>query len=103
MAFELHPPALSRVFEHPWLGRKWKHVIEPRMRYDYVNGVNNFANVLRFDATDILSNTNDVEYTLVNRLYAKRVNPADDNQDCPQQGMNSLSIGGAPPSSAVPW
>ncbi len=107
MAFELRPPALSRVFEHPWLGRKWKHVVEPRMRYDYVTGVNNFANILRFDATDILSNTNAVEYALVNRLYAKRVNPDDENEntnkDCGEPGMSSLAIGGVPPSGTVPW
>jgi LPS-assembly protein len=102
MSFELRPPALSRVFEHPWLGRKWKHVIEPRMRYDYVTGVNNFANILRFDASDILSNSNGIEYALVNRLYAKRVRP-DDNKDCEQQGMSSLTIGGAPLSGTVPW
>jgi LPS-assembly protein len=100
-AFELRPPALSRVFERPWLGRKWKHVIEPRMRYDYVTGVNNFANILRFDADDVLSNTNDVEYALVNRLYAKRVTP--DMSDCDLQGMSSLTIGGAPQSGSVPW
>ncbi len=102
MSFEVRPPALSRVFERPWLGRKWKHVVEPRMRYDYVTGVNNFANILRFDASDILSNTNNIEYALVNRLYAKRINP-DDDKDCGQQGMRSLTIGGAPPSAAVPW
>lgn len=102
MAFELRPPALSRVFEHPWLGRKWKHVIEPRMRYDYVTGVNNVTNILRFDATDILSDTNAVEYALVNRLYSKHVNP-DDDKDCEQAGMSSLTIGGAPPSGTLPW
>jgi LPS-assembly protein len=103
VSFELRPPALSRVFERPLLGIKWKHVIEPRMRYDYATGVNNFANVLRFDATDILSDTNNIEYSIVNRLYAKRVNAADDTKDCEQQGMRSLNIGGAPPSSVVPW
>ncbi|PYX33865.1 MAG: hypothetical protein DMG80_04415 [Acidobacteria bacterium] len=103
MSFELRPPALSRVFEHPWLGRKWKHVIESRMRYDYVTGVNNFANVLRFDATDILSDTNNIEYSIVNRLYAKRVNPDDDAKQCERQGMSSLTIGAAPPPAVVPW
>ncbi len=104
MAFELHPPALSRVFEHPWLGRKWKHVIEPRVRYDFVTGVNNFADILRFDSTDILSNTNNVEYALVNRLYAKHMNPSDNEKDCEQeQGMSSLTIGGAPPPGAAAW
>jgi len=104
MAFEFHPPALSRVFEHPWLGRKWKHVIEPRVRYDFVTGVNNFADILRFDSTDILSNTNNVEYALVNRLYAKHMNPSDNEKDCEQeQGMSSLTIGGAPPPGAAAW
>ncbi|MBI3478180.1 MAG: LPS-assembly protein LptD [Acidobacteria bacterium] len=102
-SFELRPPALSRVFEKPWLGRKWKHVIEPRLRYDYVTGVDNFTNIIRFDASDILSNTNNVEYSVVNRVYAKRIRPEDDQKDCEQQGMDSLTIGGAPPSSALPW
>src|SRR6202521_68994 len=100
-SFELRPPALSRVFDHPWLGRKWKHVIEPRMKYDYVTGVNNFGNILRFDATDVLTNTNEVEYSLVNRLYAKHVDP--NARDCDQQGMSTLTIGGVRQAGAVPW
>lgn len=100
-AFDLRPPALSRIFERPWLGRKWKHVIEPRVRYDYVTGVNNFANILRFDAEDILSNTNDLEYAIVNRVYAKRLDP--NVSDCDVQGMSTLSVGGAQQTGAVPW
>jgi LPS-assembly protein len=100
-AFEIRPPALSRIFDRPWLGRKWKHVIEPRVRYEYVTGVNNFANILRFDAEDILSNTNDLEYAIVNRVYAKRL---DSNvSDCDVQGMSTLSVGGAAQTGAVPW
>jgi LPS-assembly protein len=98
---EVRPPALSRVFDHPWLGRKWKHVIEPRMRYDYVTGINNFANILRFDATDVLTNTNEVEYSLVNRLYARRLDP--NVKDCDVPGMSTLAIGGVPQVGAVPW
>jgi len=100
-AFEVRPPTLSRIFERPWLGRKWKHAIETRMRYDYLTGVNNFGNILRFDASDILSNTNDIEYALINRLYAKRTNS--DQKDCSPEGMSALTIGGAQPSGAVPW
>ena len=100
-SFELRPPALSRVFERPWLRRKWKHVMEPRMRYDYVTGVNNFADILRFDAVDVLTNTNEVEYSLVNRLYARHLDP--NVKDCDLQGMNTLTIGGAPLIGAVPW
>jgi len=76
-------------------------VIEPRMKYDYVTGVNNFADILRFDATDVLTNTNEIEYSLVNRLYAKRLDP--NAKDCSAQGMSTLTIGGAPQVGAVPW
>ncbi len=101
---ELRPPALSRTFDRPWLGRKWKHVIEPRMRYDYVtgiNGVNTFTDILRFDANDVLTNTNEVEYSLVNRLYAKHLDP--NLKDCDLQGMSTITIGGVPQVGAVPW
>ncbi len=74
-SFDLQAPSVEKVFEHPWLRRKWKHVLEPRMRYDYVNGINNFADVVRFDSTDVLSDTNEIEYSVVNRIYAKRLDP----------------------------
>jgi LPS-assembly protein len=100
-SFELRPPALSRIFDRPWLGRKWKHVIEPRIRYDYVTGINNFVNILRFDSTDTLTNTNEVDYSIVNRLYAKHLDP--NVRDCDLQGMSTLTIGGVPQVGAVPW
>lgn len=104
---ELRPPGLSRIFDRPWRGRKWKHVIEPRLKYNYVTGINNnrfnlpFDNILRFDATDVLTNTNEVEYSLVNRIYAKHFDP--NLKDCDLQGMSTLAIGGAPQVGAVPW
>jgi len=100
-SFELRPPALAKVFDRPWLGRKWKHVIEPRVRYDYVTGINNFADIVRFDSADTLTNTNEIEYSIVNRLYAKRNTP--NMSDCDLQGMSNLTIGGAPQVGAVPW
>ncbi len=67
----IRPPALARVFERQVLDHTIKHVIEPRMIYRMVTGVDNFARIIRFDATDILSDTNELEYALVNRIYAK--------------------------------
>jgi LPS-assembly protein len=98
---EVRPPALSRIFEREVLGRKWKHVIEPRVVYNYVTGVNNFPSILRFDERDILTNTNEVEYSVVNRLYAKR--KSGQPEDCGKPGMPSLFIGGAPASNPIPW
>ncbi|HUA86982.1 MAG TPA: LPS assembly protein LptD [Bryobacteraceae bacterium] len=69
-------PALERVFDHPpkWMGQKVKHVIEPRVTYKYVDGIDNFNDIIRFDSTDIFANTNQVEFSLTNRLLAKDKN-----------------------------
>lgn len=80
-SLELRPPTLDRIFRKPVFQYRLKHVIEPRIIYRYVQGVDNFDNIIRFDARDILSDTNEVEVGLVNRLYAKHVAPA----NCPQE------------------
>ncbi len=68
-------PSLERVFDAPsWIGQKVKHVIEPRITYRYVNGIDNFNQIVRFDQTELLSNTNQVEFSLANRLLAKDKN-----------------------------
>ncbi len=66
-------PSLARVFNRKTIfGDKLKHVIEPRVRYDYVTGVNSFLNTLLFDPTDLITNTREMEFGLTQRLYAKR-------------------------------
>ncbi len=67
-------PSLARVFSKKSIfGDKLKHVIEPRVTYSYVNGIgNDFTRFIRFDETDLVANTNEVEFSLTNRLYAKR-------------------------------
>jgi len=68
-------PTLERVFPAPkWLGSKLKHVIEPRASYQYVTGMQQFNQILRFDENDLLSNTNQLEVSLTNRLYVKDKN-----------------------------
>ena len=98
---ELRPPAIERLFDREMLGRKWKHVVESRMRYNYVTGVENFPHILRFDDRDILSDSNEVEYDIVNRLYAKRVSTEPEN--CGPEGMPALLVGAAPQVSHIPW
>ena len=100
-AVDLRAPTLDRVFQHEIMGRKWKHVVEPHAVYRYVTGVNNFANILRFDERDILSDTNEVEYGIVNRLYAKRTSAA--APDCGPAGMPGLILVGQSQSSIIPW
>jgi LPS-assembly protein len=99
-AVELRPPALERVFAKEFLGRKWKHVIEPRAVYRFVTGVNNFENVVKFDERDILTDTHEVEYGFVTRLYAKRT--SEKPEGC-EAIMTGLRVGGPAPESIIPW
>jgi len=78
-SLELRPPSLVRIFERPVRGRKLKHVIEPRLVYRYVAGVDNFAQIIRFDERDILTDTSELEYAIIQRLYTK---PAE-RRPCP--------------------
>ncbi len=97
---ELRPPPVERVFQKEFLGRKWKHVIEPFATYRFVTGVNHFASIPEFDERDILSDTHDVEYGFVTRLYAKRTSAPAEN--CTPV-MSALTVGGAAPEQTMPW
>jgi LPS-assembly protein len=99
-AVEIRPPALERVFAKEFLGKKWKHVIEPRATYRFITGVNSFANVLKFDERDILTDTHEVEYGFVTRLYSKRTSTKP--EDCGAI-MSMLTVGGPAPESIIPW
>ncbi|MGA8011527.1 MAG: LPS assembly protein LptD [Candidatus Acidiferrales bacterium] len=61
------------VFERVWDGgeTKWKHVIEPYAVYRFVNGVNDFGRFLRFDEDETLTDTNELEYGVTQRLYRR--------------------------------
>lgn len=72
----LIPPALEKIFNSPkWLGgEKLKHVIEPRIDYKYVDGITDFSNIIRFDDIDLMNDTNQVTFSLTNRLFVKDKN-----------------------------
>jgi LPS-assembly protein len=70
---EITPPTVERVFNNDRLARSFKHTLEPRIIYRKVGGVSDFQNILRFDVRDVLSNTNELEYGLIQRLYSKPV------------------------------
>ncbi len=71
-SLEIRPPTLSKVFDRKPFGRVLKHTIEPFAIYRYQTGINDFSQIIRFDYRDILVNTNEVEYGVINRLYAKK-------------------------------
>jgi LPS-assembly protein len=70
---DLSFPPLARIFTTPkWLGGgKVKHVIEPRVTFRDISGITDFNQLIRIDATDIVANTREIEFSLTNRLYTK--------------------------------
>ena len=73
---DLRPPVLERTFDAGFVKRLLrhdvKHTIEPELTYRYVNGIDNFADVLRFDAVDVASDSNEIEYGATQRLFLRR-------------------------------
>jgi LPS-assembly protein len=69
---DLKGPALERVFRHG--SNDWfKHWIEPLVSYRRIKGIDSFSRVIRFDEKDIATDTNEVEYALVNRIFVRRM------------------------------
>ena len=68
VTLDLRPPAFERLFGSK---TRYKHSIEPIIKYRYVTGINDFQQFVRFDADATLTNTNEAEYGLVQRLYRK--------------------------------
>jgi LPS-assembly protein len=73
-SFEVRPPTLSKIFNRKVHGDVLKHTVDPYVVYRYQSGIDNFSQIIRFDYRDILADTNEVEYGIVNRLYAKKSN-----------------------------
>ncbi len=71
---DLRPPALERDFT---IGNHvLRHVIEPELMYSFVGGIGVKArNAPLFDPSDIATNTNEVGYSLTQRLYARSLAP----------------------------
>jgi LPS-assembly protein len=86
--FDIRPPALQRDFSVPWLqklmGGELRHTIEPDVQYRYVTGINKFNSVLRFDDRDVASDTNEIEYSLTQRLFARHTSTHPCRDDEPQ-------------------
>jgi LPS-assembly protein len=68
-SLDIHLPTIERVWERG--DSKWKHVIEPNFVYSYVNGVNDFSRLIRFDEDETLTDTNEIEYGITQRLFRR--------------------------------
>jgi LPS-assembly protein len=74
---EMRGPTFARVYNTPgnFYSEKYKHVIGPELVYRYRSPVDDFSNIPRFDAVDTAFGTNQIQYSLVQSLLAKREGP----------------------------
>ena len=70
---DIRPPAVERDYKVRRWNRELRHVIEPEIRYRYVRGINSEPETLRFDTTDIATNTNEAGFSLTQRFYMKPI------------------------------
>ncbi len=64
-------PTLERFYQRPNSRKKYKHTIEPDFAYNYVTGIHNFSQIIRFDSDTTLTDTNELEYGVTQRLWVK--------------------------------
>jgi hypothetical protein len=65
-------PSFSRIFDVAWgPWTKVKHVIEPRVDYEYLSDPGDLAKTPLFDEIDAISSQHVIRYGLVQRLIAK--------------------------------
>ncbi len=69
-SLDFRPPSFDRIWGQS--GTKWKHVIEPDIVYNYVNGVNKYGRFIRFDEDETLTDTNEMQYGIIQRLYRRK-------------------------------
>lgn len=71
---DVEGPYLAKVFSNPGklYSEKFKHVIGPEVRWRYRTPVDDFSSIPKFDGIDQVLGTNEVDYSLVQRLFAKR-------------------------------
>jgi lipopolysaccharide assembly outer membrane protein LptD (OstA) len=69
-------PSFSRIFDAE-IGKfgKFKHIIEPRIDYNYVSEVSDPERLPTYDEIDLALGRNDVRYAIVNRLLARPSDP----------------------------
>lgn len=96
-SFDLRPPSLERVFNRRLHHYRLKHVIEPDIRYRLVRATDagEIPDIVRFDETDILAETNEIEYSVKSTLFGRADISGDqaDQPDGPQaRELLSLSL-----------
>jgi LPS-assembly protein len=69
---DIRPVALAKNFFSKSGTFKFRHVIEPFATYRFRRGIDNFNKIIRFDDLDTITDTNEVEFGVANRIFTRR-------------------------------
>lgn len=73
LAVDIRPPALERTYTNEDGSPRFKHLIEPYITYRLISGIGSeFNQIIRFDDSDAVANTNEFEYAIVNRFFTRQ-------------------------------
>ena len=72
--FDMRGPTFAKIMNSPGgYASRYKHVIEPQAVWSYRTRVDEFEKIPKFDGHDYIPGTNQVSFSIVNRLLAKRL------------------------------
>lgn len=76
--FELdaRPVALAKNYYNKSGGFRFRHTIEPYLTYRYVKGINNYNQIIRYDFADTMTDTNEIEFGIINKFFSRRYTEA---------------------------
>jgi LPS-assembly protein len=69
---DVRPPAFAKDFRRGDGSFFFRHVIEPYFIYRKIAGINNFDRIIRFDYSDAIADTNEIEFDIANRFFTRR-------------------------------
>ncbi|HYJ91215.1 MAG TPA: LPS assembly protein LptD, partial [Pyrinomonadaceae bacterium] len=72
LELDMRPVALARNFYGKDGKFRFRHVIEPFATYRFIKGIDNFQRIIRFDELDTITDTNEIEFGVSNRVYTRR-------------------------------
>jgi len=75
-SLDIRPVALAKNFYGKDDKFRFRHVIEPYLTYKFVKGIDNFNRIIGFDYVDTATNTNEIEFGVVNRFYTRKYTEA---------------------------
>ncbi len=90
---DVRGPTFARIFNmrNGGYASAYKHVIEPQVVWSYRSRVDNFDEIPKFDGQDYVPGTNQVAFSLVNRLLAKQIVSGQEQQTATEMLTWTLS------------